>query len=283
MFDSALTRAREVDAHFVRTGRPVGPLHGLPISMKDTFKLVGVDSSVGIAGLCFKPAESNSALVKLLLELGAVIHVKTNVPQTMMALDSHNNVFGRTLNPGNNALTAGGSSGGEGALIAMKGSPLGIGTDVGGSIRIPAACNALYGIKPSIGFVPYAGQEEGNKVGAKKLALEPVAGPIAGSLRDCEMFMRIIADAKPARFDPDVVIGSWSRMEGLGRKRLMIGIIKTDGHVQPLPVIEKLIQEVAGTLERSHQIEIIQVDVSDILTRALKAFNGFISIDGSNT
>ena len=285
MFDAALVRAQELDAHLTRTGRPIGPLHGLPISMKDTFKLVGVDSSVGIAGLCFKPADTNSALVDLLLELGAVIHVKTNVPQTMMALDSHNNVFGRTLNPANNALTAGGSSGGEGALIAMKGSPLGVGTDVGGSIRVPAACNGLYGIKPSIGFVPYAGQEEGSKPGAKKLALEPVAGPIAGSLRDCEMLMRTIANANPTRFDPDVLIGTWNKMESLPRRNLTIGIIHTDGHVNPLPIINKLMHQISTTLSQNHhhQIEIIHLDVSSILTRALKTFNGIISIDGANT
>ena len=145
LFEDALVRARELDAHFKKTGRPIGPLHGLPISLKDTLKIKGYDASVGVAALCFKPADTNSALVDLLLSKGAVVYCKTNIPQTMMALDSHNYVFGRTLNPRNTKLTAGGSSGGEGALIAMRGSILGVGTDVGGSIRIPAASNGLYG------------------------------------------------------------------------------------------------------------------------------------------
>jgi amidase len=115
----------------------------VPISLKDTFKIRGTDSSIGIAGLAFKPAESNSALVDILLGAGAVLYCKTNVPQTLMALDSDNWLFGRLRNPRNGDVTAGGSSGGEGALIAMRGSVLGVGTDVGGSIRIPAMCNGL--------------------------------------------------------------------------------------------------------------------------------------------
>lgn len=138
-FDDAIARAKELDAYLQKTGKPMGPLHGLPISLKDGFKVRGYDSSVGVAGLCFKPAGTNSALVDLLLSLGAVLYCKTNVPLTMMALDSHNNVFGRTINPAHPMLTAGGSSGGEGALMALRGSILGVGTDVGGMKAIGKA------------------------------------------------------------------------------------------------------------------------------------------------
>lgn len=75
-------------------------------------------------------------------------HLHTNETQTA---DSENNVFGRTLNPGNTKLTAGGSSGGEGALVAFRGSILGVGTDIAGSVRIPALCNGVYGFKPTAG------------------------------------------------------------------------------------------------------------------------------------
>jgi len=125
LFDDAMERARSLDEEHRRTGKPKGPLHGLPISLKDTFKIKGYDASIAIASLCFKPSTTNSALVDLLLELGAVLYCKTNIPQTMMALDSHNNVFGRVRNPSHLALTPGGSSGGEGALVGMRGSILG--------------------------------------------------------------------------------------------------------------------------------------------------------------
>lgn len=127
MFQQALKRAEQLDHHLDTQQKPLGPLHGVPISLKDTFKIEGEDSSLGIAALAFNPSQTTSPLVTILLAAGAVIYCKTNVPQTLMALDSENNLFGRTLNPFNRLLTAGGSSGGEGALIRMKGSPLGVG------------------------------------------------------------------------------------------------------------------------------------------------------------
>jgi len=127
MFDQALARAEYLDDHLKKHNVPLGPLHGVPISLKDSFKIRGFDSSLGIAALAFNPSSITSPLVSILLEAGAVIYCKTNVPQTLMALDSENSLFGRTLNPFNRGLTAGGSSGGEGALISMKGSPLGVG------------------------------------------------------------------------------------------------------------------------------------------------------------
>jgi len=91
-----------------------------------------------------------------------VIHCKTNVPQTLMALDSVSNVFGRTLTSENRQeWTEGGSSGGGGILVKMRGSVMGVGMDVGGSIRIPAACNGTIGFKPSLGRVPAGGKESG--------------------------------------------------------------------------------------------------------------------------
>lgn len=103
-------------------------------------------------------ADFNSPLVDILLDNGAVLYVKTNIPQTLMTADSENNVFGRVLNPNKLTLTAGGSSGGEGALVGMRGSILGVGTDIGGSIRIPAFCCGTYGFKPSTDRVPFGGQ-----------------------------------------------------------------------------------------------------------------------------
>lgn len=135
LFERAAARAAWLDRYLQEKGEVLGPLHGLPVSVKDTFNVDGVDSSTGLAALCFKPAKGNAAVVDLLLSLGAVVVAKTNVPQTLASLDSVNNVFGRTMNPVNRLVTAGGSSGGEGVMVAMKGCMVGIGTDIGGSIR----------------------------------------------------------------------------------------------------------------------------------------------------
>jgi amidase len=192
-FNDALQRAAELDAHLDAGNPPLGLLHGVPVSLKDMFNVRGYDSSIGLAALCFKPSTENAVLVDCLLSAGAVLYCKTNVPQTLMALDSHNNVFGRTLNPLNIALTAGGSTGGEGALLAMRGSILGVGTDVGGSIRIPAMCNGTYGVKPSWERIPYAGLEGGSRPGAAKVSIPASAGPLAHSMRDVELFFRRVS------------------------------------------------------------------------------------------
>ncbi|KAH9819809.1 fatty-acid amide hydrolase like protein [Teratosphaeria destructans] len=292
LFDDALARAKSLDEHLQKYGKPVGPLHGLPISMKDTFNIKSYDASIGIASLCFKPARSNSALVDLLLAQGAVLYCKTNVPQTMMALDSHNYVYGRTLNPSNKHLTAGGSSGGEGALVAMRGSPLGVGTDVGGSIRIPALCNGVVGFKPSHGRVPYAGQEGGNAPGSSKLAIEPTAGPIARNVRDAELLLRVIAQSSPNLYDPEVIPQSWQQQTPLRTvtasvKALRVGIARTDGHTTPLPPIQRLMEEVSqrlrsSSLLSSEAMEVFDIDISSFGKDILKTFNGIVSIDGAN-
>jgi amidase len=99
----------------------------------------------------------SSQIVNKLLEAGAIPYVKTNLPQTMYAIECCNPLWGRTVNPYNDAYTSGGSSGGEAALIAMDGSPVGIGSDIGGSLRITAAYCGIYSLKPAAGRVSYHG------------------------------------------------------------------------------------------------------------------------------
>lgn len=151
---------------------------------------------------------------------------------------------------------------------------------------MPAACNNLYGVKPSHGRVPYAGQEGGQKPGSSKLGIEATAGPIATTARDCAMFMRAIANGSPEMFDPDVLTQSWDQLTLLNTKQkpLRVGIVRGDGHVQPLPPVAKLMDDVAQTLRAApgQAIEVIEVDVSPILSRCLKTFNGIMSIDGAN-
>jgi amidase len=260
-------------------------LHGVPVSLKDTFKIRGYDASIGIAGLCFKPATENSVLVDVLLSAGAVLYCKTNVPQTLMALDSHNNVFGRTLNPANTLLTAGGSSGGEGALLAMRGSVIGVGTDVGGSIRIPAMCNGTYGIKPSWQRIPYAGQEGGALPGASKLGIAASAGPLAHSMRDISLFFTTVSDQQPWRLDPDVLPSPWNSLSSIatsskGRK-LKIGVVKRDGVMEPHPPIIRVLTEVAEKM-RGDGIDVVEMDISPLLSRCQSLANGLFGIEGGN-
>jgi len=288
MFTEAMNRARWLDEQYAAMGgKPVGPLHGVPISLKDTFKVKGYDASVGIASLAFDPAKENSLLVDILLEAGAVVYVKTNVPQTMMSLDSNNNLFGRTMNPLNRKVTAGGSSGGEGALVAMRGSVLGIGTDVGGSIRIPAMCNGLYGLKPSNGRVPYVvGQQSLQLPGVSKLALPASAGPISVSLRDCELLMQVVSGARSWERDPEIRMGKWEDMDdlnvGVGEKqrRPVIGVVWRDGLIEPLPPVLKVLEEVVGKLKDTG-VDVVQLDIPQF-QKCQRLANELFGVDGWN-
>lgn len=155
-----------MDAYYAEHNEPIGPLHGLPVSLKDQFHVQDVETTMGYVGWIEtfegrkgtgKERVFESEMVMELRRLGAVLYCKTSVPHTLMVGETWNNIVGYTSNPKNRHLAAGGSSGGEGALIGLKGSPVGMGTDIGGSIRIPAAFNGLYGIKPSSGRLPYEG------------------------------------------------------------------------------------------------------------------------------
>ncbi|KAJ5833376.1 hypothetical protein N7474_001687 [Penicillium riverlandense] len=254
MFPQALARAKELDEHIKTTGKPIGPLHGVPISLKETFNVEGVHTSLGFVSFLDRPpATQNSALVAILLAAGAVLYVKTNVPQTMMTADSHNNVFGRVLNPHRGNLTAGGSSGGEGALISMRGSILGIGTDIAGSIRIPALCCGTVGFKPSVGRVPYGGQTSAGRPGMTGIA--PVAGPLCHSVRDAELLLRVVYNA-PADDMDDTALGfPWIEPAKPLSQTLTIGLLPEDPQAPLHPNMQRTLALAAEKLTRAgHRI-----------------------------
>ena len=125
-FDRALASARRLDDYLEKHGKTIGPLHGLPISLKDQFDISGIELTMGYAAYLGRVSDEDACLVSLLEDAGAVLYVRTNVPQTLMLDHTENWIFGRTHNPHNVKLSPGGSSGGEGALIALKGSVLGV-------------------------------------------------------------------------------------------------------------------------------------------------------------
>lgn len=155
--DTARKEADEADAALAR-GEIKGPLHGVPMTIKDTLETAGVICTGGTKGRANFVPKADATAVARLRAAGAIFLGKTNVPELAGALESDNLVYGRTNNPYDLARTPGGSSGGETAIIAACGSPLGLGTDAGGSIRVPAHFCGLAAIKPTSGRVPRTGQ-----------------------------------------------------------------------------------------------------------------------------
>jgi len=251
MFEPAIQRARELDAHLAEIGKPVGPLHGLPLSLKDSHEIKDVDTTLGWVGLIGKPALEDNVAVQQYQALGAVIYCKTNIPQSMMMSDSYNHVFGQSVNSFNKNLISGGSSGGEGALIGARGSVLGIGTDIGGSIRIPAVLQGLYGLNPTIGRVP--NRESGRP---QKHVVPPVAGPMATSLSSIELFMDSYLSGEPWKSDPHIIPVPWRKELAQGPERpLKIAYIVDDGVVLPQPPIQRAVREMVAKLKAaSHDV-----------------------------
>ncbi|BGP16425.1 hypothetical protein JCM10213_004019 [Rhodosporidiobolus nylandii] len=277
-FMEAIAQAGQLDEILEKTGKPVGPLHGVPISLKDQFDIAGTELTMGYVSYLGRISERDSSLVALLRDAGAVFHCRTNVPQTLMMGEAVNYVFGRTANPFNTALIPGGSSGGEGALIAMKGSIVGVGTDIGGSVRIPSAMCGLHTIRPTTRRIPY-GHATNSLLGQE--AILSVAGPMARSLSSCTFFVKAVLSLNPANYDATSLPFPFANdkyAEAAGREKLAFGIMRTDHNVTPTPPMKRALETAAKKLvEAGH--EIIDFDMKDFKDTFALAIQ-FFSADG---
>lgn len=223
--DEALARADELDAHFAATETLVGPLHGIPMSVKEQLSLANHINTSGFASLITAPPPAEDAhLVQLFRRAGAVFHVRTNIPQSLMHLDCTNNIYGTTLNPRNLRLTPGGSSGGEGVSLGARCAVLGIGTDIGGSVRVPAAFNECYGLRPTALRVPVLGH---TGVNGGQESIRGVAGPLATSVEDLEVWMRTVIDQEPWEYETSLMPVPWRADVKLGQ--FTVGVMWDDG------------------------------------------------------
>lgn len=238
--DEALAEAKKLDDHLAQTGQTLGPLHGVPVSIKEHMHIAGHWSADGYLGSRTLDPEDCHA-VAILRKQGAVFYCKTNQPQGIMHLETVS-PYGRTLNPHNIHLSAGGSSGGEGALIAMRGSVLGLGTDIGGSIRGPAGFCGIYGYKPTSRVMPVEGMMHGGN--PAELTILAVEGPLAVSLRDLDLMMSVVLGAKPHLREPTLVPTLWKGLSAPATavKPLKVGFMMHDGVIQPQPPVVRALE-----------------------------------------
>jgi amidase len=188
--DSALAAARRVDAKRAR-GEQLRPFEGVPFSVKDSIEVEGTVCSAGTKGFRNAPRSKRDAtLVARLRAAGAIPLARTNLPDLLFAFESDNLIFGRTNNPYDLSRTAGGSSGGEAALIAACGSPFGLGSDAAGSVRVPAHFCGIASLKPTSGRLPRTGHvpPEGGWI-----EMLWQIGPIARHVEDLDAMMRLLA------------------------------------------------------------------------------------------
>jgi amidase len=190
--ESALARAKEADAALAR-GERWGPLHGLPVAIKESFGIAGVPATAGVESLAnHLPAEDSEAVARLRAG-GAIILGNTNVPLMLGDWQSYNAIYGTSNNPWDPSRTPGGSSGGSAAALAAGLGYLALGSDIGGSIRIPAHFCGVYGHKSTIGLVSRRGQIPPLPGTPPPPPPDlPVAGPMARSAEDLELGLRVL-------------------------------------------------------------------------------------------
>ena len=198
--ERALDEAREADSVLAR-GEATGPLHGVPLTLKDSLDTEGVVTTGGTTGRRDFVPERDSTVAARLRAGGAILLGKTNTPELTLAGETDNLVYGRTNNPFDLDRTPGGSSGGAAAIIAAGGSPLDMGSDTGGSIRLPAHFSGITGIKPNSGRVPRTGHIVPYGLGATDAYTQN--GPMARFVEDLILALPIISG--PDWEDPAII------------------------------------------------------------------------------
>jgi amidase len=179
-------------------GASLGPLHGLPCTIKDAIATEGIRSTGGANALAdYVPTEDAPAVARL-KAAGAIVFGKTNLPKWSGDLQTYNELFGVTNNPWSLDRTTGGSSGGAAAAVAAGLTSFDVGTDIGGSVRIPSHCCGVYGLKPTWGVIPQRGYLDHSEGGTIDVDIN-VFGPIARSADDLDVLLEVMAGPEPER------------------------------------------------------------------------------------
>ncbi len=242
--ERALAEADASDARRKR-GEARGPLDGLPVTFKECFDVEGRATTLGIPSWRDRVASRDAALVTLLEGSGAVVLGRTNLSQTMLYAEASNPVFGRTNNPWSEAHSPGGSSGGEAAAIAAGMSPLGVGTDIGGSIRTPCHFSGICGIKPSLDRLPMRGYRS---VLVGQEAVRGMGGPMARTVADLSLFFGALDPARMWALDPRVPPLPWEAPDAVKLEGLSIGRYDDDGVLPPSRSIVRALDRASAAL-----------------------------------
>ncbi|KAH8093799.1 amidase signature enzyme [Cristinia sonorae] len=254
-FQEARKDAQLLDKEFAITGKLKGPLHGVPVSFKDNYDIIGHDSTMGFTSRAHLPAQKDAEIVALVRKAGGIPFVKTNIPQTMMFFECINPLWGRTTNPFSPEHTSGGSSGGEAALLRMDGSALGWGTDIGGSIRIPTGYCGVYGLKFSFGRASTVGAHS-TMPGFE--TIQAVTGPLARTVDDIELAARLVVGQAGSGYHPAPVPYRQVELPS----KLKFGYYTSDNFIKASPACKRAVQESVAAL-RAAGHECVEITIPD--------------------
>ncbi|NXU21845.1 FAAH1 hydrolase, partial [Thalassarche chlororhynchos] len=240
----------------IQRQREKGLLYGIPVSIKDHIGHKGHLSTCGLVQCLGTPVQEDSVLVKVLKRQGAIPFAMTNVPQSLFNYDCGNPIFGQTLNPFNHQKSPGGSSGGEGALIAGGGSILGIGSDIGGSIRLPSSFCGLCGLKPTAERLSAWHTRLLNVDICSRPTPVPCAlGPMARDVDSLALCMKALLCQEMFQLDPTVPPIPFDEEVYSSSAPLRVGYYNTDGYFPLPPCMRRAVQETRGALQAAgHQL-----------------------------
>ncbi len=243
--EGARQQARLAEAAVGR-GEELGPLHGIPLSIKSSVEVAGLRCESGTKLRAGFVATRDAPLVARLRRAGAIILGTTNAPELLMAWETDNLLYGRTNNPWDLSRTPGGSSGGEAAAIAARMSAGGVGSDSGGSIRVPAHFSGICGVKPTPGRIPATGHFPAS---AGPFALLGAVGPMARTVADLKVLFEVMQG--PDDGDPSAapVPVCWPEKDDL--KRVRIGYFEDDGRTPVTAEIRGAVRTAAESLRRA--------------------------------
>jgi fatty acid amide hydrolase len=275
--DEAVAEAAAADERR-RRGEPLGPLDGLPITIKDNVAVARTAATLGLASRREARSSEDAVLVAQLKRLGAIVLGKTNVPQLLLAQETENAVFGVTNNPWNRDRVPGGSSGGEAAAVAAGMSPLGIGTDIGGSIRIPAHFCGIFGFKPTLDRWSNRGSHTG--LPGQEIVRAQI-GCLARTARDVALLWRSLDPVAQSAADPRVVPLPAADPDHVDLTGLTIGYFDDDPFLEPVPAIRRAVHQAREALQAAGAALVPHRPVAseDVLFLWLAA----ISADGGRT
>ncbi len=250
--EDALDRAREAEAAVIR-GDNLGPLHGVPYTLKDCIETAGLPMTLGSKLFGGYVSQQDAEVFIRLKEAGGILLGKTNMPEFALWWETDNEVFGRTCNPWNPERTAGGSSGGETSAIAAGLSPLGLGTDLGGSIRAPSSLCGVVGIKPTLGRIPYTG------IQPQALLRAIHVGPIARTVKDIGLAMSVLAGPDQADlYTPPVPLPDYLALDG-PLPRMKVGWSSTAGAPVEPEVQQAVAKAAAALAELGLDVEPVEI------------------------
>ena len=266
-FEEALEEAAAIDAATAHEEAPA--LAGLPVTVKECFDVVGLPTTAGVSDLPRPRSTRDAVVVARLRQAGAILLGKTNLAQLSWALESENPVYGRTNNPWDLSRTPGGSSGGEGAIVAARGSAVGLGTDSGGSVRVPAHFCGVHGLKPTSGRLPDTGSADEVTFSFQSIVRNQ-PGLIARHVEDLRLVYRVLTSEQRRSRSPRIAEES----------RLRVGYYLSDGTGAPSAQVSAAVRRVLEALEATGAA--VEEFSPPGVAEAMEIFNTAFCLDGGS-